>query len=377
MALAIAVQNGWPLYNFDVKQAFVQAKLDTDVCMKFPYGCGEGAGKVVKLDRAPYRINQAGRQQSAVLCQTLEDEHGMEQCRADPCVYRKTVEGVVELILVVHVDDILVSGKKEACDELHHTLNENFPTENLGELKWHLGCAVERDWQQAKVTIKQPAMIDTLINRSNVTPQSDTLASTVTDLEPTTVDDTVVDRPFRQAVGGVMWLAGMTRPDIANAARAVARHSHNPCERHWKAAMKAFANLNSTRNQGITYTKGEELSLSVYTDADYAIKETDRRSISGVGVMLGNTAVYATSRKQHCVALPTTEAEYVALPEGAKEGMFVISVISSMQPGVYEITLMEDNEGSKAMAENPLSPGRSKHIDVRWHFIRKLIGRRK
>ena len=157
----------------------------------------------------------------------------------------------------------------------------------------------------------------------------------------------------------------MTRPDIANAARAVARYSHNPCERHWKAAVKILASLNSTRDLGITYKKGEELTLSVYTDADYASKETDRRSISGVAVMLGNAAVYAT--------LSTTEAEYVALVEGAKEGMFVRSVMSLMQPNVYEITSMEDNEGAKAMAEKPLSSGRSKHIDVRWHFIRELV----
>ena len=145
VALAIAVHNDWPLYHFDVKQAFVQANLDTYIYMKLPYGCGERTGKVVKLDRALYGIKQAERQWSAVFCQSLEDEHGMEQCRADPCVYRKIVEGVVKLILVVHVDDILVSGEKEACDELHHTLNRNFPTENLGELKWYLGCAVERD----------------------------------------------------------------------------------------------------------------------------------------------------------------------------------------------------------------------------------------
>ena len=87
------------------------------------------------------------------LCQTLVDEHGMEQCRADQCVYRKIVKGVVKLTLVVHVDDIVVSGEKETCEELHHTLNENFPTEILGELKWYLGCAVERDWQGGSVTI--------------------------------------------------------------------------------------------------------------------------------------------------------------------------------------------------------------------------------
>ena len=82
---------------------------------------------MVKLNRALYGTKQAGRQWSAVLCQTLLDEHGMEQYRADQCVYRKIVEGVVKLILVVHVDDVVVSGEKETCEELHHTLNENFP----------------------------------------------------------------------------------------------------------------------------------------------------------------------------------------------------------------------------------------------------------
>ena len=89
--------------------------------------------------------------------------------------------------------------------------------------------------------------------------------------------------------------------------------------------------------------------------------------------MLGNAAVYATSRTQHCVTLSTTELEHVALAEGAKEERFVRSVISFMQPNVYEITLMENNEGVKAMIENPFSSGRSKHIDVRWHFIRELV----
>ena len=96
VALAIAVQNDWPLYHFDVKQAFVQVNFDTGVYMKLPYGCGERTGKVVSLDRALYGISQAGRQQSAVLCQTLVDENGMEQCRADPCVFRKIVEGVLK-----------------------------------------------------------------------------------------------------------------------------------------------------------------------------------------------------------------------------------------------------------------------------------------
>ena len=89
--------------------------------------------------------------------------------------------------------------------------------------------------------------------------------------------------------------------------------------------------------------------------------------------MLGNAAVYATSRTQHCVTLSTKEAEYVALAQGAKEGIFVRSVMSFMQSIVCKITSIEDNEVAKAMVENPLSSGRSKHIDVRCHFIRELV----
>ena len=78
------------------------------------------------------------------------------------------MEGVVELILVVRIDDILVGGKREAYHALQHILNEKFQTENLGEFKWYLGCTVERDWQQSSVMIKQPAMMDTLTKRFNV-----------------------------------------------------------------------------------------------------------------------------------------------------------------------------------------------------------------
>ena len=100
------------------------------------YGCGERTRKIVKPDRALYGVKQAGCRQYTTVCyQTSVDEHYMQQCRADSRVYRKIEVGVVKLILVVHVDDVLVNGKKEGCDELHHTLIEIFLTENLGELK--------------------------------------------------------------------------------------------------------------------------------------------------------------------------------------------------------------------------------------------------
>ena len=68
-------------------------------------------------------------------------------------MFRKVVDGVVELIVVVHVDGILVGGEKEACDELHLLLNRTFPTNNLGEVRWYMGCAVEHAWEKGTIKI--------------------------------------------------------------------------------------------------------------------------------------------------------------------------------------------------------------------------------
>ena len=96
--------------------------------------------------------------------------------------------------------------------------------------------------------------------------------------------------------------------------------------------------------------------------------------------MNAGIAVSRFSRTQHCVTLSTTEAEYVAIAEGARDCMFMRSVLSFVGPKVVlgrevddDIILFEDNEGAKALADNPLSSGRGKHIDVRWYFIRDLV----
>ena len=84
-----------------------------------------------------------------------------------------------------------------------------------------------------------------------------------------------------------MWLPTMARPDISNAVRSVARHSHNPTDRHWKAVLKIMAYLHGTRGMGLTFLRGSGLDLTAYSDADYADKSNDRRSVSGTVITLG------------------------------------------------------------------------------------------
>ena len=110
----------------------------------------------------------------------------------------------------------------------------------------------------------------------------------------------------------------MTRPDIADAVKAVARQAHDPAERHWRAVRKIIAYLNKTKDLGLVFVNNGDRKLSVYVDADYANKDNDRRSVSGVAVMVGATVVNASSATQHCVTLSTSEAEYIAMVQGAK-----------------------------------------------------------
>ena len=172
-----------------------------------------------------------------------------------------------------------------------------------------------------------------------------------------------------------MWLSVMTRPDIANALRECARRSHNPCSRHWKALLQIAAYVKATKDVSLTFMRGSGLRFSVSADADYAVAANDCRSVSGVAVMLGGTAIGWKSRTQKCVTTATCEAEHVALCDVAKEAIFTWAALTFLQPqltGMCE-AIFGDNEGSKAIASNPSSASRSKHVDVKLHFIRKLV----
>ena len=181
-----------------------------------------------------------------------------------------------------------------------------------------------------------------------------------------------------------MRIANQTRPDISNAVRAIARFSHDPKEVHLKAARKVLEYLSATAHLGLTFRKDSKLGnvqleydLETYVDADYAHKAEDRRSVSGVAVCCRGTLVFWFSRTQKYVTPSTTEAEYVSMADGVKEALCVRGVLVFLMPslGSPSIGVFEDNKGAIDSAKTPLSSSNSKHIDVRYHFLRELVGK--
>ena len=189
-------------------------------------------------------------------------------------------------------------------------------------------------------------------------------------------DDENESWPFRELVGGLMWLAISTRPDISNAARSFVRYCSTPKDIHWKAAIGILAYINGTSGFGITCRRGKSLGvyLKVFADADYAGKATDRRFMSGGAIMCGGACLCWFSRTKKSVTLSTSKAEYVALGDTVKE-LLVSQIWRFMLPGkgIPCFPIFEDNQGAVQLSQNPVSNSDSKHIDVRHHFFRELV----
>ena len=133
---AVACKLGLDLCHFDVEQGFVQSKLDEDVYLRMPQGCGALSGKVVKLGRSLYGLKQASRTWHNHFVRGMRSL-SFEKRAADARVMRLVEDGVVSMVVVVHMDDIFSLGRKSRCDQFERDLNQYVPITNLGELRLH------------------------------------------------------------------------------------------------------------------------------------------------------------------------------------------------------------------------------------------------
>ena len=384
---ALAVELNLDLCHFDIDQAFVRAPLKEDIFMQLPEGCGALSGKVVQLNKSLYGLRQASREWYALLKKCLL-ALGFEQCLADSCVFRLIEEGKIALLLVVHVDDIFAVGSKERCDRFGEDLGRYVPVKSLGELKWYSGCYYERDREAGRLTISQQTYTEELGERFGVTGGGDVPLLSTLRLWDFDEKEPSVEFPFRKLVGSLLWIALLTRPDIANAVRAVARYCSAPKMIHWQAALCILGYAVKTSSFGISFQRGTVpgISMIAFADADYASRAEDRRSVSGGVVMCGGGPILWFSKTQKCVTMSTTQAEYVAMADMGKEILFLRQVWRFMLPAelrpcvpLYEdndppcVPLYEDNEGAIQIAKHPISNSNSKHIDVRHHFLRQMV----
>ncbi|XP_046750287.1 secreted RxLR effector protein 161-like [Diprion similis] len=185
-------------------------------------------------------------------------------------------------------------------------------------------------------------------------------------LKPITESESVDSVPYREAVGSLMFLAIVSRPDISFAVNNASKFLNNHDSNHWRAVKRIFAYLLGTANFGIVYRSGgSESNLIGFSDADYAADLETRRSTTGYLFCLSGGPVTWSSKRQKSIALSTTEAEYVALSLAGKEATWLRVLLRDIEYQCENPTVIHvDNQSAIRLAKNPEFHQRTKHIDV-------------
>lgn len=169
-----------------------------------------------------------------------------------------------------------------------------------------------------------------------------------------------------------MYITVCTRPDIAHAVSYLSQFNESFTEIHWKAAKRVLRYLKGTINHCLVFKKSG-LDVMAYADADWANDDGDRRSYTGYVFTIGQSIVSWESRKQKTVALSSTEAEYISLADACKEGLFIRNFLKDIINKSVIITMHNDNQSALKLCKTSLFHARTKHIDVRHHFIRQCV----
>ncbi|GKC92426.1 retrovirus-related pol polyprotein from transposon TNT 1-94 [Tanacetum coccineum] len=191
------------------------------------------------------------------------------------------------------------------------------------------------------------------------------------DLKGISVDQT----RFRGMVVSLMYLTA-SRPDLVFAVCMCARYQAKPTKNHFEAIKRVFQYLKGTINMGLWYPKDNAMSLTAYADADHAGCQDSRRSTSGSAQFLGDRLVSWSSKKQRSTAISTTEAEYIAMSGCCAQILWMRSQLKDYGFDFNKIPLYCDNKSAIALCCNNVQHSRSKHIDIRHHFIREQVENR-
>ncbi|CAH9088439.1 unnamed protein product [Cuscuta epithymum] len=380
--LAVAASLDLELEQLDVKTAFLHGDLHEEIYMEQPEGFEEkGKEKLVcKLKKSLYGLKQAPRQWYRKF-DSFMTSNGYKRTFADPCVYFRKFPGGNFIILLLYVDDMLIVGQDSVMiDNLKKDLSMSFDMKDLGPAKQILGMEIARDRKARKLWLSQEKYIERVLQRFNMKqakPVSTPLASHFNLSKracPTTEKEkaSMSNIPYSSVVGSLMYAMVCTRPDIAHSVGLVSRYLSNPGKVHWDAVKWIFRYLRGTSKLCLCYGGGK-LVLEGYTDADMAGDLDSRKSTSGYVFTLSGGAISWQSKLQKCVALSTTEAEYIAVVEASKEMLWLKRFLQELGLEQGEYVIFCDSQSALDLSKNSMYHARTKHIDVRYHWLRNVI----
>ncbi|RVX23459.1 Retrovirus-related Pol polyprotein from transposon TNT 1-94 [Vitis vinifera] len=375
LLLSMAAMCSWPLYQLDIKNAFLHGDLAEEVYMEQPPGFvaqGE-SGLVCRLRRSLYGLKQSPRAWFSRFSSVVQ-EFGMLRSTADHSVFYHHNSLGQCIYLVVYVDDIVITGSdQDGIQKLKQHLFTHFQTKDLGKLKYFLGIEIAQS-SSGVVLSQRKYALDILEETGMLDCKPvDTPMDPNVKLVPGQGEPLGDPGRYRRLVGKLNYLT-ITRPDISFPVSVVSQFLQSPCDSHWDAVIRILRYIKSTPGQGVLYENRGHTQVVGYTDADWAGSPTDRRSTSGYCVFIGGNLISWKSKKQDVVARSSAEAEYRAMALATCELIWLRHLLQELRFGKDEqMKLICDNQAALHIASNPVFHERTKHIEVDCHFIREKI----
>ncbi|KAG7300386.1 hypothetical protein JYU34_015988 [Plutella xylostella] len=271
------------------------------------------------------------------------------------------------------------ANREGTVNTVKEKLTQKFKMKDLGEARFCIGLKITR--KEDEISLDQSLYIEKILQRFGMAESKavNTPCDVSMKLIPAKSDDEVrTDIPYHEAVGCLLYLSQGTRPDITYAVNMLSRFNSKPTKEHWIALKRVLRYLKGTSNMKLTYKKNEE-NVVGYCDADWASNIEDRRSCTGHVFLFQGAAISWASKRQLTVALSSTEAEYMSLTSAVQEALWLGQLHRELwsEQTDQPFIMYCDNQSTIKLSGSDVYHARSKHIDVRYHFIREKVSSRK
>ena len=376
--LIIAITLGWRITLVDVKNAFVNAFLKKPAFVKIPFGMDgyNRAEYCLRLVKALYGLRDSPAAWSDELTACLI-ALGFTKCKSDWNLYVRKTAGVTTF-LAYHVDDgLFVCSSTEVLEKLLDDMKSKYELKIQHNPVTILGIDVQYDRANHRLFLSQTSYIQTAALKFKVetsrpysTPMEAGFASFAQSEDVTLPKDT----PYRGIIGTLLHVSRMSRPDILFSVNLLARKMAAPMVKHWNAAKRILSYLYHTRNHSIQLGGQRNLEMTCYSDSTWGDDPTNGLSRTGGVLFFGGTVLACWTSQQVTVALSSTEAEYQAFTLAVQQILYyrqILFELGFMQSGAT--VLKGDNKGALSLAVTTKDHSRSKHINIKHHFIRDCV----
>ncbi|GAB2293271.1 hypothetical protein Dimus_038257 [Dionaea muscipula] len=373
LILVVALVRRWPVRQLDVKNAFLHGDVSECIYMAQPPGKADPKhpNHVCRLHKALYGLKQAPRAWFDRFSKYLL-HLGFVCSLDDPSLFTcHTDHG--SLILLLYVDDMLITGSSATLvAQFIRLLTAEFAMKDLGPIHHFLGIQVQTTADGLHLSQRHYAL--TLLDRVGLLdskPKATPLPAKLT-IDPAA--PLLEDATFYRGVVGALQYLTLTRPDLSYSVNFVSQFMHAPSTVHLQLLTRIMRYIKGTLDLGLSLTADTDLTLTAYSDSDWAGCPDTRRSTTGFCTFLGQNLVTWCAKKQHTVSRSSTEAEYRAMANTAAELTWLQYLLHDLRvPTVVTPRLFCDNLSALHLTVNPVFHNRSKHIALDYHFVRERV----